>query len=212
MNFILSRIQFVEKLKKILIIQNANIHFAKYIEHVYNIKSVDEEEENDDISKKFKKKFEFADYLIEITVIKNYLKKLYKRKLDELERFKKQLNYLKKDIYLLETILENNEEDFFCFLNKLNKIIVKNINTELDDNNYNFYNDNENQISLNSKDNNKKKDKNIKDDNKKRTKYKLKYEETDDGIDNIINNVYKKVKLKHSNTEEDGNFTGNINL
>ena len=112
----------------------------------------------------------------------------------------------------METILENNEEDFFCFLNKLNKIIVKNINTELDDNNYNFYNDNENQISLNSKDNNKKKDKNIKDDNKKRTKYKLKYEETDDGIDNIINNVYKKVKLKHSNTEEDGNFTGNINL
>ncbi|ORY21178.1 hypothetical protein LY90DRAFT_516245 [Neocallimastix californiae] len=164
MNFILSRIQFVEKLKKILIIQNANIHFAKYIEHVYNIKSVDEEEENDDISKKFKKKFEFADYLIEITVIKNYLKKLYKRKLD------------------------------------------------VNDNNYNFYNDNENQISLNSKDNNKKKDKNIKDDNKKRTKYKLKYEETDDGIDNIINNVYKKVKLKHSNTEEDGNFTGNINL
>ncbi|KAG4097625.1 hypothetical protein H8356DRAFT_420386 [Neocallimastix lanati (nom. inval.)] len=52
----------------------------KQLELVNSLKTLNGDVSND-LAKKFKQKFEYVDFLIELTVLKNYLKKLYKKKL-----------------------------------------------------------------------------------------------------------------------------------
>jgi len=71
----------------------------------------------------FQHKFEYTDFLIELTIVKNYLKTIYAKKLKELNEFKAKLSILKKDIIFLNSIINNEENDFYVFLDKLENIV-----------------------------------------------------------------------------------------
>ncbi|OUM67065.1 hypothetical protein PIROE2DRAFT_58970 [Piromyces sp. E2] len=172
------------------IIQNANIHFGEIID--------------EDIHTKFKRKFEYADFLIDLTIIKNFLLKIYNKQLKELEEFRKKLSILKKDIIFLETILNNSEDDIFCFLEKLMR------KTDFDDGNKLNKNqtNSEKNIRKEQTSNNKMKYEEVKSQKRTNENSNLK-DNNEEQPQNTTNN--KRIKLSHLNDYIDL-FDGNIEL